>query len=204
MDGPYPPNRGVDAVGPPGPHPPPPVGAYPRALPPPVPYPRQSGRRLAAVMATVVAAAAILAAVIGYAVGTARSGNPDGAGTVTGAPAKAAIQGYLNALTDRDIDTIARNALCGIYTRVTDRRSDDAVAKMSSDAFRGQFSRVEVTSVDKVVHLSTAQAQALFTMRVTPAPGNQPRRDIQGVAQLLSVDHQILVCSFVLRSAGTY
>jgi hypothetical protein len=118
--------------------------------------------------------------------------------------AKAAIQGYLDALEHRDIDVIVRNALCGMYDGVRDKRSDQALAKMSSDAFRKQFSEVELTSIDKIVYLSQYQAQALFTMRVSPATGGPTREDVQGVAQLLFQRGQIEVCSYVLRTGSTY
>lgn len=85
--------------------------------------------------------------------------------------ATTAIQRYLDALEHRDIDEIARNALCGLYDGVQDKRSDRALAKLSSDAFRKQFSEVELTSIDKIVYLSQYQAQALFTMRVSPVSG---------------------------------
>jgi hypothetical protein len=118
--------------------------------------------------------------------------------------AKAAIQGYLDALEHRDIDVIVRNALCGMYDGVRDKRSDQALAKMSSDAFRKQFSEIELTSIDKIVYLSQYQAQALFTMRVLPATGGTAREDVQGVAQLLFQRGQIEVCSYVLRTGGSY
>ena len=38
----------------------------------------------------------------------------------------------------------SRNALCGLYDGVRDKRSDQALAKLSSDAFRKQFSQVAV------------------------------------------------------------
>ena len=83
--------------------------------------------------------------------------------TFSEASAKTAIQGYLDALEHRDTDDIVRNALCGLYDGVKDKRSDQALAKLSSDAFRKQFSDVEVTSIDKIVYLSQYQAQVLFT-----------------------------------------
>jgi hypothetical protein len=178
------------------------VTPYPGPPPPPAPYPGQpqSRRRLFAVAVTVVAVVATLAAVLGYEVHSVRAAR--GAGTISEAPAKTAIQNYVNALADRDIETVERNTLCGVYDAVTDRRADEAVATLSSNAFHRQFSRAEVTSIDKIVHLSIYQAQALFTMRVTPALGARTQHDVQGVAQLLSVDHRILVCSYLLRSAG--
>jgi len=87
---------------------------------------------------------------------------------------------------------------------VRDKRSDQALAKMSSDAFRKQFSEVELTSIDKIVYLSQYQGQALFTMRVSPAAGGPTRGDVQGVAQLLFQRGQIMVCSYVLRTGGSY
>jgi hypothetical protein len=115
-----------------------------------------------------------------------------------------AIQSYLDALEHRDTEAIARDALCGIYDAVRDRRTDQAVAKLSSDAFRKQFSEARVTSIDKIVYWSDYQAQVLFSMRVQPATGSSSRSELQGVAQLLSQHNQILVCSYVLHSAGIY
>lgn len=85
-----------------------------------------------------------------------------------------------------------------------DRRSDQALAKLSSDAFRKQFSSAQVISIDKIVYWSNYQAQVLFTMRVRPATGGPPREQVQGLAQLLFQHGQVLVCSYVLRTAGTY
>ena len=89
-----------------------------------------------------------------------------------------------------------------LYDGIRDRRSDQALAKLSSDAFRKQFSEVEVTSIDKIVYLSQYQAQALFTMRVSPVAGGPLHGQVQGVAQLLLQRNQILVCSYVLRTAS--
>jgi hypothetical protein len=120
------------------------------------------------------------------------------------ASAKTAIQGYLDALEHRDTDTIVRNTLCGMYDGVHDKRADQALAKLNSDAFRKQFSQVQVTSIDKIVYLSQYQAQALFSMQVSPAAGGPAHGPVQGVAQLLFQRGQILVCSYVLRTGGAY
>ena len=66
-----------------------------------------------------------------------------------------------------------------------------------------------MTSIDKMVNWSPNQAQVLFTMQVTPASGStrdQPTKDNeeQAVAQLLAEDNQILVCSYLPRTAGQY
>lgn len=213
MTGLFPPNHGAAAFGPPpagaapGPGQHPPTGpipfltpGYPGFPPQPVAYPRRPRRRRIFGALLVGAVVVTLAGLIGYPL---LRGGSNGGEAIAEAPARAAIQSYLNALLDRDIDTIARNAACGIYGAVTDRRPDNAVAKMSSDAFRKQFARTEVTSIDKMVYLSRLQAQALFTMRVTPTFGKQQRYDVQGVAQLLAVDGDVLVCSYALRTAGS-
>ena len=79
---------------------------------------------------------------------------------------------------------------------------------LSSDAFRKQYSRAEVTSIDKMVLWSPNQAQVLFTMRVAPASGSTrdqtPNNEEQAIAQLLSQDNEILVCSYLPRTAGQY
>ncbi|MGO9382209.1 MAG: hypothetical protein ACLP4W_08935 [Mycobacterium sp.] len=179
----------------------PPSGSYARQ-PPPGSYPsRRSKRRL--IIGIFVAVALVAAMTVAIVYGVRTNGANTGAQFSEGA-AKTAIQEYLDALEHRDIDVIVRNALCGMYDGVRDKRSDQALAKMSSDAFRKQFSEVELTSIDKIVYLSQYQAQALFTMRVSPATGGPTRADAQGVAQLLFQRGQILVCSYVLRTAGSY
>jgi hypothetical protein len=178
----------------------PPSAAYPGALPPPVSYPQRHRRRL---VVGVLVAVALIAGLTAAIVLGLRQGESTG-GAISDTTAKAAIQGYLDALEHRDTDTIARNTLCGIYDAVRDRRPDMALARLSSDAFRKQFSEVSVTSIDKIVFLSSYQAQVLFTMRVTPATGGPPRDQVQGIAQLLSQHNGVLVCSYVLRTAGAY
>jgi hypothetical protein len=224
MPGPYPPDHGLGADGPPltDPHPSQPIpdqpphavppvrhapeaalpsAAYPGLLPPPVRYPKRRRRWLvvAAVAALVLVTALIAAIVHGV-----RSGPTASTGAISDATATTAIQGYLDALGHRDTDTIARNALCGIYDAVRDRRTDQALARLSSDAFRKQFSEAQVTSIDKIVYWSDYQAQVLFSMRVKPATGSAVHEHIQGIAQLLSQHNQVLVCSYVQRTAGTY
>ena len=226
MAGPHPSNPTVGANGPPphgegGPHQPPPVeyprertateppfpatsASYPGPLPPQPPqasYPKPRRRRLIIGILVAVAVVAAITTAIVYGVRT--NGANTGSAFSEGA-AKTAIQGYLDALAHRDVETIARNALCGLYDGVHDRRSDQALAKLSSDAFRKQFSEVDVTSIDKIVYLSQYQAQVVFSMRVSPASGGPMRGDLQGVAQLLIQRNQILVCSYVLRTAGSY
>ena len=234
MAGPYPPHQGFGAAGPPysDPHPsrpfpsqpayagrypaqrypgqlppgppygepPPGVAAYPGMLPPAVPYPRRSRWRVLLWTLLAIALTAAMVAAIVYGV---RDDKPASGGPLTAPAAKTAIQGYLNALSKGDTETIARNTLCGIYDAVRDRRSDQALAKLSSDAFRKQFSRAEVTSIDKMVYWSSTQTQVLFSMRVTPTAGGGPKEE-QGIAQLLAQDNQVLVCSYLLRTAAFF
>lgn len=211
MPGPYPSDHGMGADGPPlaGTHPSQPVSpppgftpppGYP-AAPPPLPYPKPRRRRLLVGSAVALLVVAAAAAAIVFA--SHRTPAPS-AGAFSDQSATAAIQGYLDALQQRDSETISRHALCGIYDAVRDRRSDQAVAKLSSDAFRKQFSDARVTSIDKIVYWSNYQAQVLFSMQVQPATGSGARSEVQGVAQLLSQHNQILVCSYVLRTAGLY
>jgi hypothetical protein len=167
-----------------------------------MPYPpRRSKRRL--IIGVLLAIALVAALTVAIVYGVRTNGANTGATFSEGA-AKTAIQGYLDALDHRDTDEIIRNALCGMYDGVRDKRTDQALAKLSSDAFRKQFSEVEVTSIDKIVYLSQYQAQALFTMRVSPAAGGPLRGDLQGIAQLLFQRGQIMVCSYVLRTGGSY
>lgn len=174
-------------------------GAYP--TPPPAQPKRHSTRRLVIGVLAAVALVAAMTAAIVYGVRT--NGANTGA-AFSEASAKTAIQGYLDALENRNIEEIARNALCGLYDGVRDRRSDQALAKLSSDAFRKQFSKVQLTSIDKIVYLSQYQAQVLFTMQVSPASGGPLRGQVQGVAQLLFQRGDVLVCSYVLRTGGSY
>ncbi|KHO19010.1 Rv0361 family membrane protein [Mycolicibacterium setense] len=183
--------------------------AYPGTLPPPVPYPTR--RRWPKILAGVLVVAA-LAGVLTAVLVTGRRG-PSAPVVVSDARAQAAIQEYLDALLDGDGETVARHTLCGLYDGVKDRQADLAVAGLASDAFRKQFSKVEVTGIDANVPWSTTQAQLLFTMRVAPAGGSaRGQRTVdeeqQGVAQLLvkrdGKSEQILVCSYVLRTGGQY
>jgi hypothetical protein len=222
MAGPYPPPQGT---GPQGPysqsHPSQPYPAspgYPEAyanlypsapfapagpLPPPMPYPkRRRWRWVAAAFVTVAVIAGLVTAIVFTVRGTSARQNA----VVTAASSQRAIQTYLDALSKDDVETIARNSLCGLYDGVKDRRSDDALATLSADAFQKQFSSVQVTSVDTIVFASPTAAQVLFTMKVVPAgssgyPGGAER---QGVAQLLAYKNEILVCSYVLRTAGMF
>lgn len=232
MSGPYPPYQGVGAPGsdrqpeppaynanigqawgpyrppepplppsapfPPGPAP----GPYPGPGPAPVPYPKRS--RWKPLLAAALAAAVIIAVVVAVVL-LGRGDDSRGGAVLTTATAQEAIQGYLDALSDGDLQTISRNALCGLYDGVRDRRSDDALARLSSDAFQKQFSSAQVTGIDTMVFASPSSAQVLFSMQVVPTAGNRGGDDVrQGVAQLLAFGDDVLVCSYVLRTAGTF
>jgi hypothetical protein len=176
----------------------PPPAPYPG--PPPYPRKRHPRRLLIGVLLAIALVAGLTTAII-YGV---RTNGSNAGNTFSENSARTAIQGYLNALAHRDTEVIARNGLCGIYDAVKDKRTDQALAKLSSDAFRKQFSEVSITSIDKVVFLSQYQAQVLFSMQTTPASGGPSRGPVQGIAQLLFQRGQILVCSYVLRTAGQY
>jgi hypothetical protein len=209
MSGPYWSDRRAGADGPPHtdtdpseplPTPPPTPGPPAGAAPPPLPYPKPRRRRFVVGAVLSLALVATLTAVI---VGRWHGGSTTPSGAFSDATATTAIQGYLDALQHRDTEAIARNTLCGIYDAVRDRRTDQALAKLSSDAFRKQFSDAQVTRIDKIVYWSAYQAQVLFSMRVQYDAGGETS-EVQGVAQLLSQHNQVLVCSYVLRTAGTY
>lgn len=209
MTGPYPPQYGA---GPTGPHmPPQPVpypdnvsSAYPGMLPPPVPYRKKRRWPIVAAAALVVLAIAAVVALI------ATSGDEQAsqAGALTEESAKAAIQDYLDALTNGDDETVARHTLCGLFDAVKEKRSDLALAGLSGDAFRKQYSSAEVTSIDKMVLPSPNQAQVLFTMRVEPASSSRRDRptnnEQQAVAQLLAQGDEVLVCSYLPRTGGQF
>lgn len=224
MAGPYPPhNAGAEgqpfpgpagSPGPPGmpggpfyaepyPYPNPYPTAYPGPLPPPVTYP-QPPRRNRALLWTLLGLG-LVGALLTTALfaGVNRSGG--GSGVFTEASTKATIQNYLTALSDGDTETIARNTLCGMYDGIKDRKSDMALARLASDAFRKQFARADVTSIDEIVLSSSYQAQVLFTMKVAPASSSRRGRDEeQGVAQILRQGNDLLVCSYLLRTAAQY
>ena len=208
MTGPYPPEYGAGPVGPqmyaPQPYPANVPSPYPSMLPPPVPYPKRRWWPIAAVALAVAVVAALVTAIV-----LASRNDASGHTALTQASAKAAIQEYLDALSKGDDQTVARHTLCGLFDAVKEHRSDLALASLSSDAFRKQYSHVEVTSIDKMVNWSPNQAQVLFTMRVTLASGStrdQSTKDNeeQAVAQLLAEDNQILVCSYLPRTAGQF
>jgi hypothetical protein len=209
MAGPYPPDYGVGPVGPQPPAQPYPENPvvpspYPGMLPPPLPYRK---RRRWPIVAGVALAIALVAAVVAALVLTVASDDEPGTNALTPSSARTAIQTYLDSLANGDDETIARHTLCGIWDDVKERRSDLALADLSSDAFRKQFSRAEVTSVDKMVFWSQYQAQVLFTMRASPPSGTRGQAgesEEQGVAQLLAQNNEILVCSYLLRAANQY
>jgi hypothetical protein len=207
MTGPYPPEYGAGPAGPQmygaQPYPENVPSPYPSMLPPPMQYPKRRWWKPAAAAAAVVLIAAIITGII-----LASRNDDSGHTALTNASVKSAIQQYLDALSKGDDQTVARHTLCGLFDAVKEHRSDLALASLSSDAFRKQYSHVEVTSIDKMVIWSPNQAQVLFTMRVAPASGStrdRPRDgEEQAVAQLLAQDNEILVCSYLPRTAGQY
>jgi hypothetical protein len=210
MTGPYPPDYGAGPVGPqmyaPQPYPENVPSPYPSMLPPPLQYPKRRWWRPVAAVALAVAVVAAVSTAIVFA---SRDDNASGHSALTDSSAKAAIQEYLDALSKGDDQTVARHTLCGLFDAVKEHRSDLALASLSSDAFRKQYSRAEVTSIDKMVLWSPNQAQVLFTMRVAPASGSTrdqtpPKNEEQAIAQLLAQDNEILVCSYLPRTAGQY
>jgi hypothetical protein len=212
MPGPYSSDRRPGSDGPPfgDAHPSQPFPVYPQpggAVPaPPWPYPGPQPSPKPRRRRFVIGAALALlltAALIAVLVRGSHGGSTSTSGPFSDATAKTAIQNYLDALQHRDTETIARNTLCGIYDAVRDRRTDQALAKLSSDAFRKQFSEAQVTTIDKIVYWSNYQAQALFSMRVEYGTGSVTS-EVQGIAQLMSQHNQVLVCSYVLRTAGMY
>ncbi|KKW62216.1 hypothetical protein ABQF17_15605 [Mycolicibacterium elephantis] len=223
MAGPYPPEYGAGPAGPqtyPQPFPQQPfppsataaqpypddVGAaYPGMLPPPVQYGKR--RRWPVIVGAVLALVVIGGLVAALVLADRGGDSAPASGALTEASAKAAIQEYLDALSNGDDETVARHTLCGLFDAVKERRSDLALAGLSSDAFRKQYSQAQVASIDKMVRSSPHQAQVLFTMSVTPASTGrrgEPRpQEQQAVAQLLAYDNEVLVCSYLPRT-GQY
>jgi hypothetical protein len=176
--------------------------AYPGPLPPPVAYPPP--QRSKALLWTLLGLG-LVGVLVATALFTGVNRSGGGGATFTESNAKTAIQNYLTALSDGDTETIARNTLCGMFDAITDRKSDMALARLSSDAFRKQFARADVISIDKIVLSSSYQAQVLFTMKVAPASSSRRGRDEeQGVAQILRQDNKLLVCSYLLRTTAQY
>ena len=210
MTGPYPPEYGAGPTNPQMypqsvPYPENVPSAYPGMLPPPVPYRKR--RRWPVVVGALAAVLAIAGLVLAIVLVGGRNEAPR-SGALTDESAKAAIQEYLDALTNGDDETVARHTLCGLFDAVKEKRSDLALAGLSGDAFRKQYSSAEVTSIDKMIQPSPNQAQVLFTMRVTPASGSRREQsgteEQQAVAQLLAQGGEILVCSYLPRTAGLY
>lgn len=207
MAGPYPPLPPGRAEGQPFPGGPPtypyPSG-YPGQLPPPVNYPAPAPPRNKTLL-WILAGLGLITALVATAVIAGGRGGGGGGAAFSDSASKTAIQNYLTALSNGDTEVVARNTLCGMFDAIKDRKSDLALARLASDAFRKQFSQAEVTSIDKVVLSSSYQAQVLFTMKVQPAATSRKARDEeQGVAQLLRQDNQLLVCSYLLRTAAQY
>lgn len=229
MPGPHSPNPGVGTNGP-APYPPPhPTNPKPwttptTSAPPnrPSPRDRQTTRRCARrisrrAAAGVLPEATAQAAADRHCVSPRAGVGYDGGDHIRGPHQRSQhgrhILGGTGQNRDSGIPQRAGEPRCGhhrsqcavrYHDGVRDKRSDQALAKLSSDAFRKQFSQVEVTSIDKIVYWSQYQAQVLFTMQVTPAAGGPPRGQVQGIAQLLFQRGQVLVCSYVLRTAGSY
>lgn len=196
------PTAGMRPTGPP-PHPGQVPSMYPGTLPPPVNYPKPPRRKRFTIIGVAVLIIALVAAVI-TAIAISGRGGDNGTFAVTDASATTAIQGYLDALAKGDDETVARNNSCGFFDAVTDRRSDMALANLTSDAFRRQYGEVKVTTIDKIVTWSPSQSQVLFTMRATPAGRTQGEVERQGIAQLLIQDQNILVCSYLPRNTGQF
>jgi hypothetical protein len=179
------------------------ASVYPGMLPPPVPYPTRRRWRLVVAILLVLAVVAGTTTAIVYAV-DADSGTTTVGGTLTETSAKSAIQNYLDAMLRGNTETVARNSLCGLYDSIKDRRSDQALARLSSETFRKQFSQANVTSIDKMVFLSTYQAQVLFSMQVVPLARGSKQHEEQAVAGVLYQDGNVLVCTYLPRSGGQY
>lgn len=211
MAGPYPPYQPAGSQGQPGgpvpfpgeplPYPSGYPGGYPGPMPPPVTYPTapKRGRGLWWALGALAVVGAVVAAAL--LIGGRSAGGSAG---FTDAAAKTTIQNYLNALSSADTETIARNNSCGMFDALKERRSDMALAKLSSDAFRKQFAKADVISIDKIVVSSNYQAQVLFTMKVARTSARSNRDEEQGVAQLLRQGDQTLVCSYLLRTAAQF
>jgi hypothetical protein len=171
---------------------------YPGALPPPLPYPKPPRRKRFLIAGIAILTVAVIAAVVATLL---VFGGEEEVTDVAVTPERAqvAIQDYLDALSRGDTETVASNASCGLFDEIKDRKADMALAKLASDAFRRQFKSTEVTSIDKVVTWSPTQSQVLFTMQVQPARV-QGQAERQAVAQILTLDDELLICSYLPRT----
>jgi hypothetical protein len=176
--------------------------SYPGSLPPPVEYPKPPKRSRWLPITLGLLIVAVIAAVVAAIVFAERSSD-GGVTALNPDTAKTAIQKYLDALAQGDDEAIARNASCGLFDAIKDKQPDMSLAKLAGDVFRRQFDSVQVESVDKIVSVSENQAQALFTMKAKLAHGGSGV-DRQAVAQLLVQGNDILVCSYLPRSAGPF
>jgi hypothetical protein len=163
-----------------------------------VPYPKPPRRKRALVAGIAILAVVVIAAVVAALL---IFGGDDEASDAALTPARAqtAIQDYMDALSRGDTETVARNASCGLFDEITDRKADMSLAKLASDAFRRQYKSAEVTAIDKIVTWSPTQSQVLFTMQVQPARA-QGQAERQGVAQILTLDDELLICSNLPRT----
>ena len=188
----------------------PPFGAplapspYPAALPPPVDYPKEPRRRRFVFVALGVLVTLVVAAVAATSVFAERGDEAPASTSLNADSAKAAIQEYLDALTQGKDEVIAEHASCGLFDAVKDKQADMALANLASETFRRQFSSAEVTTIDKIVELSPNQAQVLFSMDAKSPGRSQTATERQAVAQILVQGDQLLVCSYLPRNAGPF
>jgi hypothetical protein len=168
-----------------------------------VPYPAGKPRRRRFLIAGLVTLVVVALAAVAVTVVFAMRGDGSSPAPLTPASAKTSIQGFLDALSRGDDETIARHASCGVFDAIKDKKSDMALANLASDAFRRQFGSAQVMSIDKIVTWSPNQAQVLFTMQVKQAGRSQSETDRQAVAQVLVQGSDILVCSYLPRT-GQY
>ncbi|MCP9276428.1 Rv0361 family membrane protein [Mycolicibacterium arenosum] len=177
---------------------------YPGTLPPPVEYPKAPRRRRVVLIALGVLVAVMVAAVAATIVFAERGPEPTASTALTPDSAKAAIQEYLDALTQGKDEIIAEHASCGLFDAVKDKQADMALANLASETFRRQFSSAEVTTIDKIVELSPSQAQVLFSMDAKSAGRSGTATERQAVAQILVQGDRQLVCSYLPRNAGPF
>lgn len=177
---------------------------YPGTLPPPVDYPKAPRRRRFVFIALGVLVAVMVAAVAATIVFAERGPETTASTAITPDSAKAAIQEYLDALTQGKDEIIAEHASCGLFDAVKDKQGDMALANLASETFRRQFSSAEVTTVDKIVELSPNQAQVLFSMDAKSAGRSATETERQAVAQILAQGDRLLVCSYLPRNAGPF
>lgn len=144
-----------------------------------------------------VAAAALL--ILALTLGLLRSPSGGVSARPSEAKVQQAIQQYLDAMAKGDTETLARNAGCGLFDAVHDKKPEEAIMRITADTFVNTYGTATVKSIDKIVYFSEYQLKVLFTAGVQKVSDTP-----QGQAELLIHEGTIYVCSAYLRGGNAY